>query len=50
MADTIEKLTPDRDLQCYFFEPSAVAALSSASTERLHGLGDLEAAVRLGGD
>ncbi len=32
MAETIEKLTPDRDLQCYFFEPSAVAALSNAST------------------
>src|SRR5271169_5497180 len=29
---TIQKLTPDRDLQCYFFEPSAVAALSSASS------------------
>ena len=27
----IEKLTPDRDLQCYFFEPSAIAALSSTS-------------------
>lgn len=27
----IEKLTPDRDLQCFFFEPSAIAALSSAS-------------------
>jgi len=25
------KLRPDRDLQCYFFEPSAVAALSGAS-------------------
>jgi hypothetical protein len=31
MADTIQKLTPDRDLQCFFFQPSAVAALSSAS-------------------
>ncbi|MGD1092846.1 MAG: hypothetical protein ABSB35_12760 [Bryobacteraceae bacterium] len=29
---TIEKLTPNRDLQCYFFEPSAVAALSSTSS------------------
>lgn len=28
---TIEKLTPNQDLQCYFFEPSAIAALSSAS-------------------
>jgi hypothetical protein len=31
MSETLEKLTPDRDLQCYFFEPSAVAALSSTS-------------------
>jgi len=31
MADTLEKLRPDRDLQCYFFIPSAVAALSGAS-------------------
>jgi len=31
MAETLQKLTPDRDLQCYFFEPSAVAALSSTS-------------------
>ena len=28
---TIQKLTPDRDLQCFFFEPSAIAALSSTS-------------------
>ncbi|HML15621.1 MAG TPA: hypothetical protein VK419_01295 [Bryobacteraceae bacterium] len=28
---TLEKLTPDRDLQCYFYEPSAIAALSSTS-------------------
>jgi hypothetical protein len=27
----IQKLTPDRDVQCYFLEPSAVAALSSTS-------------------
>ena len=27
----MNKLTPDRDLQCYFFEPSAVAALSNCS-------------------
>ncbi|MGA3186926.1 MAG: hypothetical protein ABSF22_07420 [Bryobacteraceae bacterium] len=31
MADQIQKLTPDRDLQCFYFEPSAIAALSSAS-------------------
>jgi hypothetical protein len=28
---TLQKLTPNQDLQCYFFEPSAVAALSSTS-------------------
>lgn len=27
----LQKLQPDRDLQCYFFEPSAVAALSATS-------------------
>jgi hypothetical protein len=31
MAETLEKLRPDRDLQCYFERPSAVAALSAAS-------------------
>lgn len=31
MPETPQKLTPNRDLQCYFFEPSAVAALSSTS-------------------
>ena len=29
MADTLQKLRPDRDLQCYFLTPTAVAALSS---------------------
>ena len=28
MPDTLTKLRPDRDLQCYFQQPSAVAALS----------------------
>ncbi|MGA6983292.1 MAG: hypothetical protein WBZ11_17200, partial [Candidatus Sulfotelmatobacter sp.] len=28
---TLQKLQPDGDLQCYFFEPSAIAALSSTS-------------------
>lgn len=32
MSDELSKLRPDRDLQCYFFEPSAVAALSGTST------------------
>jgi hypothetical protein len=27
----LQKLTPNEDLQCYFYEPSAVAALSQAS-------------------
>lgn len=31
MAETLEKLRPDRDLQCYFLRPSAVAALSDTS-------------------
>lgn len=31
MAETLEKLRPDRDLQCYFERPSAIAALSEAS-------------------
>src|SRR5579862_2709962 len=28
---TLQKLTPNQDLQCYFFQPSAVAALSETS-------------------
>jgi len=28
MGETLEKLRPDRDLQCYFERPSAIAALS----------------------
>jgi hypothetical protein len=31
MGETLEKLRPDRDLQCYFQRPSAVAALSETS-------------------
>jgi hypothetical protein len=31
MGDTLSKLRPDQDLQCYFFEPSAIAALSETS-------------------
>ena len=31
MSETLQKLQPDRDLQCYFFEPSAIAALSATS-------------------
>src|SRR5271165_262496 len=31
MPETLAKLSPNRDLQCYFFEPSAVAALSATS-------------------
>jgi hypothetical protein len=31
MGDNLSKLRPDRDLQCYFFEPSAIAALSETS-------------------
>jgi hypothetical protein len=29
---TLQKLTPNQDLQCFFFEPSAIAALSNTST------------------
>ncbi len=31
MAESIQKLQPDRDLACYFQRPSAIAALSSTS-------------------
>lgn len=31
MPDTLQKLSPDRDLQCYFLRPTAVAALSATS-------------------
>ncbi|HUQ95637.1 MAG TPA: hypothetical protein VM120_28425 [Bryobacteraceae bacterium] len=31
MPETIEKLRPDRDLQCYFERPSAIAALSETT-------------------
>ncbi len=31
MPEVLEKLRPERDLQCYFFRPSSVAALSAAS-------------------
>lgn len=31
MADSIKKLSPDRDLQCYFYHPSAIAALSQST-------------------
>ena len=31
MSESIEKLRPDRDLQCFFFRPSAIAALSGAA-------------------
>ncbi len=31
MPETLYKLQPDRDLQCYFLEPTAIAAMSQAS-------------------
>src|ERR1039458_693383 len=31
MAEQLTKLRPDRDLQCYFYQPSAAAALSATS-------------------
>jgi hypothetical protein len=32
MAEQLSKLSPHRDLQCYFYQPSAIAALSGASS------------------
>ena len=32
MPEILEKLRPDRDLQCYFLRPSAIAALSETSS------------------
>src|SRR5579885_3154693 len=32
MGGQLQKLQPDRDLQCYFLTPSAIAALSGASS------------------
>jgi hypothetical protein len=34
MPDTLQKLRPDRDLQCYFEQPSAVAALSGTAPDK----------------
>ena len=34
MPATLQKLQPSGDLQCYFFEPSAIAALSATSATR----------------
>jgi hypothetical protein len=31
MPQTLQKLSPHRDLQCYFLLPSAIAAMSQAS-------------------
>ncbi|MEO8372910.1 MAG: hypothetical protein ABI806_27235, partial [Candidatus Solibacter sp.] len=33
MPETLFKLRPDRDLQCYFERPSAIAAMSGASAD-----------------
>src|SRR6266436_3542025 len=35
MPEILEKLRPDRDLQCYFLRPSAIAALSECSASGL---------------
>jgi len=32
MPETLQKLRPDRDLQCYFLRPSAIAAMSQATS------------------
>lgn len=31
MPDSLQKLQPDRDLQCFYFQPTAIAALSNCS-------------------
>ena len=36
MAEQLLKLSPHRDLQCYYFQPSAIAALSAAADTGLH--------------
>lgn len=36
MPETLQKLRPDRDLQCYFERPSAIAAMSFASQTGFH--------------
>lgn len=33
MAEQLYKLSPDRDLQCYFLMPSAIAAMSNTSSD-----------------
>ncbi|MEQ1886680.1 MAG: hypothetical protein ABL967_16580 [Bryobacteraceae bacterium] len=33
MPETLQKLRPDRDLQCYFLQPSAIAAFSGATED-----------------
>lgn len=33
MPESLEKLRPDRDLQCFFFRPSSIAALSETSED-----------------
>ena len=33
MPEQLLKLSPDRDLQCFFYQPSAIAALSGASPD-----------------
>jgi hypothetical protein len=36
VSETLTKLRPDRELQCYFQQPSAVAALSQATADGFH--------------
>jgi hypothetical protein len=38
-TEVLQKLRPDRDLQCYFERPSAIAALSAAGPEGFHASG-----------
>ena len=47
---TLQKLTPNHDLQCYFFRAVGDCGAERHVGERVHGIGDVAAAVRLGGD
>ena len=44
----LQKLTPNQDLQCYFYQPSSMAALSATSADRFHRVGFLAHPVGLG--
>jgi len=45
MSETLQKLRPDRDLQCYFFQPAEIAASSNSSAGRFTVSGSAIAAL-----